>query len=692
MDRKSKIIKFTTPSPLLLARTSRRIVNRSIDYADSTKILKEPTTKLKKINIFPLLFNLEPKIYQNHILHALRESLTVKKIEFSPPKASQSPNLSIPYRYKYNKPSLLVRENSYKLISKPKIKSKSISTKLQLKKAKKNESPQITPKKSTTIKRDYSPSKINVLVPPINRTIKPLPKVLLKEAMRNPAWLSKARPELDKMWRTFICKSNGIDPAANAAAQYKYYIGKGNNSRLVNKCFSSRTWWTEVDQMQEANFVWTQWKDKEFIDTLAVLQSPEATKAPTSNVPMSSPVNLMLEKNQYRAVEIEELGFQLIRNSASFTFLEPKELESSNSIIYNKLEFNQHLSNKKGLFKSLQKYCKSVNKNIFEYIPMTFHIKNGEFDEEFIKFVEEFQKIEADKLKNRLQNLWIIKPGENSNRGQGISLGNTLNQIKDLVSPKSEPLASEARTYIIQKYIEKPFLIHRRKFDIRCYAMITSINGVIQGYSYADGYLRTTSCEYNTKDISNTFIHLTNDAIQKNSDEYGKYEDGNKLSYKDFQRYLDFHCTDKKITFVNDIVPLIKSLIKDTILAVYLKIDPKKRLNCMEIFGYDFMLDSGLKPWLIEVNTNPCLELSSNYLTTLIPAMVENALRVAVDPLFPPPPGKHSFESFIENKFELIFHQETDGQDLLEKIPKEVYTDQELISDKEETYSEGEKD
>lgn len=33
-------------------------------------------------------------------------------------------------------------------------------------------------------------------------------------------------------------------------------------------------------------------------------------------------------------------------------------------------------------------------------------------------------------------------------------------------------------------------------------------------------------------------IHLTNDAIQKNNENYGRFEKGNKLSYIDFQRYL----------------------------------------------------------------------------------------------------------------------------------------------------------
>ena len=304
----------------------------------------------------------------------------------------------------------------------------------------------------------------------------------------------------------------------------------------------------------------------------------------------------MTEKNQYRSVDIDELGFQYIRNSLSYTSLDCKSINSSSAILYNKIEFNQHLANKKGLFKSIKSFYIALGKDPFEHIPLTFHIKNGKDDPEFAKFMQEYEDIEIEKAKNKVQNLWIIKPGENSNRGQGISLANSLGQIKDLISRNIDSKTTTPHTYIIQKYIEKPFLLHKRKFDIRCYAMITSINGIIQAYSYADGYLRTTSIEYNTKEISNNLIHLTNDAVQKYSEEYGKFEDGNKLSYKDFQRYLDFKYSEKKINFLNDIVPIMKNLIKDSILSVYLKIDPKRRLNCMEIFGYDFMLDHHLKP------------------------------------------------------------------------------------------------
>jgi len=39
------------------------------------------------------------------------------------------------------------------------------------------------------------------------------------------------------------------------------------------------------------------------------------------------------------------------------------------------------------------------------------------------------------------------------------------------------------------------------------------------------------------------------------------------------------------------------------------------------------MIDENYKIWLIEVNTNPCLELSSPLLARLIPQMLDNAFK-----------------------------------------------------------------
>ena len=73
---------------------------------------------------------------------------------------------------------------------------------------------------------------------------------------------------------------------------------------------------------------------------------------------------------------------------------------------------------------------------------------------------------------------------------------------------------------MIQKYIEKPFLIEGRKFDIRVWALLTH---KMELFFFKEAYIRTSAEEYSTDNIGNYFIHLTNNAIQKNAANYGQF-------------------------------------------------------------------------------------------------------------------------------------------------------------------------
>jgi hypothetical protein len=61
--------------------------------------------------------------------------------------------------------------------------------------------------------------------------------------------------------------------------------------------------------------------------------------------------------------------------------------------------------------------------------------------------------------------------------------------------------------------------------------LITCINGSFKAYWYEEGYVRTSSSLFTLKNSKDLYIHLTNDAVQKYANDYGKYENGNKLSY-----------------------------------------------------------------------------------------------------------------------------------------------------------------
>ncbi len=52
------------------------------------------------------------------------------------------------------------------------------------------------------------------------------------------------------------------------------------------------------------------------------------------------------------------------------------------------------------------------------------------------------------------------------------------------------------------------------------------------------------------------------------------------------------------------------------------------------MIGYDFIIDEDLQSYLIEVNTNPCIEESSNLLKVLVPRMLDDMFRLTVDTVF----------------------------------------------------------
>lgn len=131
-----------------------------------------------------------------------------------------------------------------------------------------------------------------------------------------------------------------------------------------------------------------------------------------------------------------------------------------------------------------------------------------------------------------------------------------------------------------------------------------------------------------------------------------------------------------------------------------MRLDPNRKEHIFEIFGLDFMIDENFKPYLIEINTNPALETACPICLRVIPPMIDNAFRIAIDPLFPSPsvwPNKIKHmapDNILENnRFELIFDEVLDGPELMKLYKgtknyldgiKEMEEEEELSSDEED--------
>ena len=178
---------------------------------------------------------------------------------------------------------------------------------------------------------------------------------------------------------------------------------------------------------------------------------------------------------------------------------------------------------------------------------------------------------------------------------------------------------SKNEKVIVSNYIMNPLLINNLKFDLRIYVAIISIDP-LKIYVYKEGLTRFATEPFKVnKNNFNKYVHLTNFSINKNNKKFfinsedAKKKEGFKWSLETLKKKL----TEMKIDH-----NLIFNQIEDILIKTVLSIEQimftasQKHLNfqnnCFELLGFDILVDSNLKPWLVEVNRAPSLSCGSD--------------------------------------------------------------------------------
>ena len=248
---------------------------------------------------------------------------------------------------------------------------------------------------------------------------------------------------------------------------------------------------------------------------------------------------------------------------------------------------SNELTRKDLLYKNVAKLKDNFPGTKFDFMPISYLLPNE------ISFLK-------DEMSKENQ-LFIIKPVASS-QGRGIFLTDNINDIPS------------GYNMIASKYILNPFLINKKKFDLRIYVFVTSIVP-LKIYRYEEGLTRFASDDYN-EDINDRCSHLTNYAVNKNNKNYKKNSDpekndfnSNKWNLKGFKEYLEQHNIKSKDIFkkIDDII--IKTIIacESPLQKAMEKYSTSYNNICFELFGFDILLDSFLTPWLMEVNLSPNL-------------------------------------------------------------------------------------
>ena len=78
----------------------------------------------------------------------------------------------------------------------------------------------------------------------------------------------------------------------------------------------------------------------------------------------------------------------------------------------------------------------------------------------------------------------------------------------------------------------------------------------------------------------------------------------------------------------------------------------QRRGQQFELFGYDIMVDSDLRCWLIEINSSPAMDYSSAVTERLVKMVCEDTIKVVVDHHFAPHHKKGKIDTGL---YECIF-------------------------------------
>jgi len=182
-------------------------------------------------------------------------------------------------------------------------------------------------------------------------------------------------------------------------------------------------------------------------------------------------------------------------------------------------------------------------------------------------------------------------------------------------------------------------LINKKKFDLRLYVFVTQVTPELQAFLYKDGLARFATDDYNKQGAAgddNLFMHLTNYAINKDSEKFQENEEDFKKTMTEVFQIITENEGPEAVTKlkaeINDI--LIKTLLigwphlDHNYKTCASKSSYQNNRQCFQILGIDIMLDRKLKPWLLEINESASFNDDTEVDKLVKTGLIEDAFRL----------------------------------------------------------------
>lgn len=253
------------------------------------------------------------------------------------------------------------------------------------------------------------------------------------------------------------------------------------------------------------------------------------------------------------------------------------------------------------------------------FIRLIQNLSQREFKNDFYFLPKSFilpdQKEEFKKEMERPGRKFIVKPDRGS-LGEGIKVIDTSGKIPEI----SDKLS------VAQQYIDS-YTINGYKFDFRIFVLIRCIDP-LEIYIYRNGVARFCSKKHGEDTV---YSFLTNKTINKKNPELKDLRDIVKM-VKDVMSIIKEDGKDP-----DKIWREIDRAVVSTIISShkFIKTGMRKqcpRMNdvqrCFQILGFDILLDKDAKPYVLEVNYRPSLEICTKEENEMKKIMLTETLKL----------------------------------------------------------------